>query len=93
MPVPSLAHLGFDERVGSIVTMTSASSTPRTPPPMTNSSDDSDGGGGDDSSSAESSADSRGARLALAALYWSYFQLEALVRLAFIRWRVQGRAS
>ena len=78
--------------------MTSTSSTPRTPPPghrpgLIDSSEDSDGGGGDDSSSAESSADSLGARVALAAWYWSFHQLEALVRLAFIRWRVQGRAS
>ena len=60
---------------------------------MIDSSEDSDGGGGDDSSSAESPADSLGARVALAAWYWSFHQLEALVRLAFIRWRVQGRAS
>ena len=73
--------------------MTSASSTPSsTPPGLIDSSGDSDGGGGDDASSvessAESSADSLGATFALAAWYMSLFQLEALVRLAFIRWRL-----
>ena len=56
-------------------------------PGLTDSSGDSDGGGGDDASSVESSADSLGATVALATWYMSFFQLEALVRLAFIRWR------
>ena len=72
-----------------MVTMTSASSTPRTPPPLlTNSSEDSNGGGDDDSSSVESSADSFGAHVALAVWYMSFHQIEALARLAFIRWRL-----
>ena len=61
-----------------------------TPPPgLTDSSGDSlPPGDSDDASSVESSADSLGATVALATLYMSVFQLEALVRLAFIRWRL-----
>ena len=72
------------QKVGSIDTMTSASGTPSTPPPglMDTSGDN------DDASSVEASADSLGATAAAAKWYMSFFQLEALVRLAFIRWRL-----
>ena len=66
-----------------------------TPPPgLTDSSGDSDDASSVESP-VESSEDSLGATVALAAWYMSFFQLEALVRLAFIRWRLlaifQGR--
>ena len=71
------------QKVGSIDTMTSASGTPSTPPPgLMDTSGDSD-----DASSVESSLDSLGATVAAATWYMSFFQVEALVRLAFIRWR------
>ena len=75
------------QKVGSIDTMTFASGTPSTPPPgLMDTSGDSD-----DASSMESSLDtldSLGATAAAATWYMSFFHVEALVRLAFIRWRL-----
>ena len=72
------------QRVGSIDTMTSASGTPSAPPPGLMGTS----GESDDASSVELSADSFGATVAAATWYMSFFQLEALVRLAVLRWRL-----
>ena len=71
------------QKVGSIDTMTSASGTPSSLPSLMGTSGDSD-----DASSLVSSLDSLGATAAAATWYMSFFNVEALVRLAFIRWRL-----
>ena len=71
------------QKVGSIDTMTSASGTPSSLPSLMDTSGDSD-----DASSLVSSLDSLGATAAAATWHMSFFNVEALVRLAFIRWRL-----
>ena len=80
------SHLGSDSSEGG---MNDRDSSGDSLPGLTDSSGDSlPPRDSDDASSVESSADSLGATVALATFYMSVFQLEALVRLAFIRWRL-----
>ena len=83
------SHLGSDSSEGG---MNDRDSSGDSLPGLADSSGDSlPPRDSDDASSVESSADSLGATVALATLYMSVFQLEALVRLAFIRWRAHAR--
>ena len=81
------SHLGSDSSEGG---MNDRDSSGDSLPGLTDSSGDSlPPRDSDDASSVESSADSLGATVAAATWYMSFFfQFEALVRLAFIRWRL-----
>ena len=80
------SHLGSDSSEGG---MNDRDSSGDSLPGLADSSGDSlPPRDSDDASSVESSADSFGAHVARAVWYMSSFQIEALVRLAFIRWRL-----